>query len=275
MRLSNIFSPLILVLLSVAVAGAQDKIYLTNGDVVNAKVKEVAPRTITFKKWDNQNGPDFVLSTREVSSIKYENGTEDIIHSGRRDDDRRERYTREGHRLGFSNEKYGKNIVSFSPVQMANEGPVGLGLRYERVLDRKNMFSFVLPFALNLHSENRYNGVNNEQVIRTFCYFYPGVKVYFTGSNRPVSYGVGPSFSLGFGRKKASDYYSGTPYREKDVFKAGVLLNNSLNLQPTKNLYFGVELGLGFNYYNNEDNVATFDSDDPLVQFNLSFGYRF
>ena len=269
-------------------ASAQDKILLQNGGIINAKVKEVSPRTITYKKSDNPDGPDFVIRNDEVESITYANGTKDRIYDrgDDRDDRRRQPRDRNEHsRMSLSSEKYPKNILSIAPLQMANEGPAGIGLHYERVLDKKSMFSFYLPAAVIFYNSNQYNYISNssENKTRAFCYFYPGIKVYPTGSNRRVSYGVGPSIALGFGNKRFETGYNGTnyTYEDKSVFKSGLLLNNSLNIQPTKNLYIGLELGLGFTYYNSENNnngyynSGVFDSDVPLVQFNFAIGYRF
>lgn len=51
-----------------------DQIVLRNGDVVDAKVKEVGVSEIRYKKCDRQDGPDYTISKRDVLSIKYSNG---------------------------------------------------------------------------------------------------------------------------------------------------------------------------------------------------------
>lgn len=275
-------------------ASAQDRIKLRDGETIRAKVKEVSPKTVTYKRWDNQDGPDFIISKNKIQSIKYANGTQDEIEDADANDgdDRRDRYDRDDrryrddrrddrdrarHSFGLSQEKYGKNIVSLAPIQMANESAAGFGLQYERVIDKKNIISLVLPFAMVFYDNN--NGYNRSDT-RAYTYFYPGIKIYPTGSNRRLSYGVGVAAALGFGNK---DIYVGSSqyssYRTENVFKAGILVNNSINIQPTKNLYMGLELGLGFTYYNEEnryDNYyyGTFD-DGPLVQFSFKIGYRF
>ena len=277
MRIKYLFATLVSALLLAVNAKAQDKIVLRNGGVIEAKVIEVAPRTITYKKSNNPDGPDFIISSREVERIQYANGTKDEISDVREREYDHDRGRRSRH-WGASNEKYGKNIIAIAPIQMANEGPAGVGIHYERVIDKKNIISLKLPFAVIFQSEDRYNSGTNlsEREITPFYYFYPGVKIYPTGSNRRISYGVGPSVPLGFGRKLTSRYVGGnTVYSEKDVFKTGLLINNSLNMQPSKNLYIGMELGLGFGYYDSGDNLATFDSSDPFVQFNFAIGYRF
>ncbi len=51
-----------------------DQIVLRNGDVVEAKVKEVGVNEVRYKKCDRQDGPDYTISKRDVLSIKYSNG---------------------------------------------------------------------------------------------------------------------------------------------------------------------------------------------------------
>lgn len=51
-----------------------DQIVLRNGDVVDAKVKEVGVNEIRYKKCDRPDGPDYTISKRDVLSIKYSNG---------------------------------------------------------------------------------------------------------------------------------------------------------------------------------------------------------
>jgi hypothetical protein len=247
-----------------------------------AKIKEVSPRTVTYRKWNNQDGPDFIINKNKIEAIKYANGTQENLDDADMDNDdndrrdRRDRRDRSRRSWGLSNEKYGKNIITFSPIQMANEGAAGLGLQYERVLDRKSMVSLVLPVAFIFMDES----YNDRHETRTFKYFYPGVKIYPTGSNRRISYGVGVAGAFGFGNRVVTNYNGFS--EDRNVFKAGLLVNNSLNIQPVKQLYIGLELGLGFTYYNDQNdyyygyNGYNYSyNDEPLVKFNFSIGYRF
>lgn len=167
MKLKLLIATAVLFVAGTQIVAAQDKIYLRNGGIIDAKVKEVAPQTIKYTKKDNPDGPDFIIRKGEVTSIRYANGSTDAIDPADAYNDdrryRRERPAPEHHsRFGLSNEKYGKNILSFAPIQMANEGAVGVGLHYERVLDRRNIISFYLPYALNIRRYSRYNGIDYE-----------------------------------------------------------------------------------------------------------------
>lgn len=57
-------------------ASAQDRLYLGDGSIQEVKIKEVSPKTVVYKKWNNLDGPDFVILKSEVEHIKYQNGEE-------------------------------------------------------------------------------------------------------------------------------------------------------------------------------------------------------
>lgn len=57
----------------------QDNIILKNGDEIQAKVLEVAPDVVKYKKWDNQEGPVYTSAKAEIFMIKYANGSKDVF----------------------------------------------------------------------------------------------------------------------------------------------------------------------------------------------------
>lgn len=58
---------------------AQDIILKKNADEIQAKVLKIDSVQIEYKKWDNPDGPIYTLAVSEIVSIKYQNGTEDIL----------------------------------------------------------------------------------------------------------------------------------------------------------------------------------------------------
>lgn len=167
---------------------------------------------------------------------------------------------------------------------MTNESAAGLGIHYERMLDKAGIIALYVPVAISFYEDevaNYQSSYYYPKKSRSMVYVYPGAKFYPAGSAHRVSYSVGPSFGLGFGTKyketRSIDPRTGSlmiSYNEGSVFKAGFLVTNGLNIQPTKALYVGLELGVGIFYYNNEttDFAA---GDEPMVQFNFKMGYRF
>jgi hypothetical protein len=159
-----------------------------------------------------------------------------------------------------------------------------VGIHYERFLDQSGSFSFYLPVAVAFYDDEASNPVSSGPPLvasRTFTYLYPGAKFYPGGSGRRASYSVGPSFVLGFGDKykelRVVDPGTGSiryVTTEESIFKAGFMVNNGVNLQPTPKLYVGMEFGFGILYYNNEESDYVV-GDEPIVQFNFKIGYRF
>jgi hypothetical protein len=58
---------------------SQDVIILKNGSELKAKVLEVSPDVVKYKKWDNQDGPSYSESKTNIVMIKYQNGTKDVF----------------------------------------------------------------------------------------------------------------------------------------------------------------------------------------------------
>jgi len=57
-----------------AVVSAQDVIITLDAQKIDAKILEVSKTEIKYKEKNNLNGPTFILETKEISSVIYENG---------------------------------------------------------------------------------------------------------------------------------------------------------------------------------------------------------
>lgn len=286
MNLKRSYLLCIAALLTVQAATAQDKIYRRNGKVIEAKIKEVGIRNITFKRYDNQQGPDFTIGRNDVRRIVFENGSEENMS---RFDDHRVISAEERKERAKEESGYGRNIISIAPIQFTNTSVTGVGLHYERQLDRRGVFHFYLPLVYSFRTEENYNyntGKYDHNMVKMF-WTYPGIKFYPAGSQHRVTYSVGPSLAIGTGQQPVSRTefnpvtgYNETTYHNENVFRMGLVVNNGLNIQPTSNFYIGLELGLGIPYiYNTSSDNSTSSNvglmDEPMVQFNFKLGYRF
>lgn len=271
------FKTLLLGLSAVAMttaADAQDRIIKHNGTTIEAKVIEIDAKIISYNKADNLTGPVYKIAKSDVDRIEYENGTEELFSSRRRVD-----------AAPKENVDYGKNVIAFAPMQL-NNGGLGLGLSYERLLDKNGIIAFYLPVTASMRTDE-YNYYAPNQAKNIYTYFFmPGIKIYPTGGKGTVRYGVGPSLAFVFDKDLQNELLYdntgnviGQRIGEKDRFALGLMINNSLNINPVKHLYLGLELGLGFRYYESigGNSVSTNVGPDgePLVQFGFKAGYRF
>lgn len=68
----------ILLIISVSTI-AQDNIILKNGNEIKAKVIDISPTVIKYRKWEFQDGPIYSLRKADIFIIKYENGTTEVF----------------------------------------------------------------------------------------------------------------------------------------------------------------------------------------------------
>ena len=61
-------------------ACAQDVIVLRNADEIQSKVLLVGIGDITYKKWDNLEGPSYQIAKKDVLFIMYANGTKEVFN---------------------------------------------------------------------------------------------------------------------------------------------------------------------------------------------------
>ncbi len=54
---------------------SQDRVTLTNGEVIAVKITEVREGSISYKKAENPNGPLYIIDSSTIQMIEYENGS--------------------------------------------------------------------------------------------------------------------------------------------------------------------------------------------------------
>jgi hypothetical protein len=182
-----------------------------------------------------------------------------------------------------SNHDLGKNILTFSPVQILltdvdqEEPDLAVAFAYERILDNE-LIGLKLPVSFSL--------VNN------YFYIMPTLKLY-PKRQGTVKYAVGPQLLIGAGDASYREYIYNqqtgiTIYKSTDITRKqfGFLLNNSVNFTLVKSLYMGIDASLGIIYYDNLPNdinnsfgfYPTYNNNsniNPAFQLNFSMGYRF
>lgn len=68
-------------IVSIHVANAQDRIVFKNADELEVKVTNISPDTVTYKRWNNLEGPTYTINKSDISLIFYNNGTKDIFNN--------------------------------------------------------------------------------------------------------------------------------------------------------------------------------------------------
>lgn len=69
----------VVLLASTLTASAQDVIVKKDGSTILSKVIEIGTTEVKYKKWNNQNGPNYTISKSEVQAINYENGEKETF----------------------------------------------------------------------------------------------------------------------------------------------------------------------------------------------------
>lgn len=173
-------------------------------------------------------------------------------------------------------EPYRNNVLSLSPLQITNRG-VGLALNYERVLDKQGIVALTVPVAMSFsNANNEYYYATNRRYNTLFV--LPGLKFYPTGNKKKVSYALGPSVAIAVGERPVG-YYLNYPFYSYNVMlknglTVGTMLFNYLDINPTKRLYMGLDIGMGVGYIDQLDGVST-GYLPFLFQMGFKLGYRF
>lgn len=173
-----------------------------------------------------------------------------------------------------NNTAYGPNIVRIMPLTAFNGG-VGLGLSYERILDKDGKIGLNIPFSLGFNNNGDYNNDMN-----TTFMFNPGIKFY-PGGQRKVTYALGASLFASFGTNNGYRYDQSQSYQyvNANTLQAGIMVNNYLqfNLSPKVNI--GLELGVGPAYIDQErdvtNNITYNNGLNVMGQFSFHIGFRF
>jgi hypothetical protein len=178
----------------------------------------------------------------------------------------------------------GRNVISLAPFQFTENG-WGFGASYERTLGHQDYVSFYLPVMFTAGSRHNeyhgYYGGGYDNGRNRMFYAMPGIKFYPTHMGK-VKYALGPSLVAGFGRRSEpmyyGPYYSGTYpgyYYNYEVDRAllGVMVNNSINFNPTPHLHISAEFGLGYSYLDRVNGYNRYNTF--LTQGNFKIGYRF
>lgn len=265
---------------------AQDTIVKNNYTRILAKVLEINQKEIKYKKFDNPDGPLYIIDRKEVSRIVYSNGSVDTI-SGKHVITVPENVKSDPRVKDF-----GLNYISITLSDVLF-GFATIG--YERVL-KSGKFGIKIPLSVgfkDLHFSDSaqysyYNDgweatgyYNRYKIFSTGLDFY-----YYTGGQGTLRYFIGPCVEFGQFHYKYYEPTNTSPnnYRlKKEVGSYGaIIFKNGLLFQPTKNFNASLTIGAGFyqqktKYNDSSDNFnpGYFIEESMAVEFGLNIGYKF
>jgi hypothetical protein len=72
--------PICLFILSWSVINAQDTIVQISGNRITAKALQIDKSDVTYKKFENLEGPSYVIPKSDISIIRYQNGSVDTFN---------------------------------------------------------------------------------------------------------------------------------------------------------------------------------------------------
>lgn len=194
---------------------AQDTIVLKSGDEIQAKVIEVNEDEISYKKFNYQDGPTFVVSREKVFMIKYADGSHEVINKEIEDD------TEEDYEYEYQTPEYGQNILSINPFSFFGGN---FSMSYERVLSGGLLGirpSFLIPV---------FSSIGNQAGLNLDFKFYPT-------KQGKVRYYLGPS-GVAY-----SDY--------RGYFAYGIMFDHGVAFQPFHafNITLDGAIGIGKSKY--------------------------
>lgn len=66
--------------LTIVSAQAQDIIVLNDATEIESKVLEISEKSVSYKKWNNQDGPTYTISADKIFFIKFANGEKEVFN---------------------------------------------------------------------------------------------------------------------------------------------------------------------------------------------------
>lgn len=77
--MKNIFILFAILLFISNIIQAQDTIIKINGETILAKISEITPTEIKYKRFNFQDGPSYVENKSEIAQITYSNGLKEVF----------------------------------------------------------------------------------------------------------------------------------------------------------------------------------------------------
>ncbi len=70
----------VIFLIGIQSINAQDVIVLRDASEIESKVLEIDETNVRYKKWDNPDGPTYIVQRDKILFVRYENGTKEVFN---------------------------------------------------------------------------------------------------------------------------------------------------------------------------------------------------
>jgi hypothetical protein len=245
------FAAVFLLIGGVFYINAQDMIVLKDGNMIEAKVMEISPSEIRYKRFDHLDGPTIVVPVANVLSIRYENGNFEIINAGSMPQQVNTQAGQPKNTAMAPNKFiFGINANAGGALGYLWEGPSGFGINIELGKGKFNSeINLMIP-------------IGGFGTLVTFNGFWPSrIGGFYLGG------GIGFSTFKTYG--VTYDYYGRRTYDYYTALSLPVGLNIGYKFVTKSGLYFRTGAFAGF------DVGYIFDYDRAPVYFkpDLSIGW--
>lgn len=221
---------------------SQDKIYLKNGEKIEAKIIKVTEEKIEYKKFNNLNGPVFEISVDKTQLVIYENGESQILSD--------EKQRNENDSFNKFNKR---NRINLDLIAIGINGPTSIS--YE-ILNKTGSLGFEIPINVHFNSDG-ISGITS------------GLNMKFYVSKKGKGFYFGPSIGLGV-FNWTYKYYGGNGY-----YYNGNKTDFSVYLGPKIGGQFQISNLVGFNLSANGGLISNFGSFDFGASLNLGINFTF
>ena len=220
---------------------AQDVMIRKDGSEVLAKILEINPDEISYKRFDNQDGPVYWEKKKDILKIKYANGTEDIFVQVSPQDESVKKLRYSG-------------LVELTPYFGDHSGGAG------------GFSGVAINTSYGIQLKGKYfmgmgTGMN-------FTKYHTYIPLYATFGMDLSPEKIRPFFSVSLGAQfRINDYYNDAP--------SAALWSNGMFGYRFKSFYTacGISIQTGYNYeynYNEPDKYNSYGA----VCFMMAFGFK-
>jgi len=233
-------------------ANAQDKIILKTGNNIEAKILEINPNNVKYKKFNNLDGPTLVIDKNEIHMITYENGENEIFKDN--SPQKSNVSSVKKHEIKLNRNRFEASIASTgyafnTDYDTESFSGFNSAISYERILNESGL--------LGLKFKGDVGFDEYDEIILTF-----GVALNIYPFKNAKWLYVGPSVK--YGVVLYDDYYDDA----ESLSYLGLGLNLGSQFQITS--LFGIRAGLEYHF------IKIDDSDiGDMGEFQLQLGFNF